>query len=423
MADTENVRRAAGWLPPQDDLEEWLAALRKRAEARADRPWHPAIAEFGQLIDDDPVVRMYVHQMIEQEPGGWRDYSERHVADVPQLLTLMNEVLTIAPEFDEQAMVMTPMNAVLDWTMGTPAGFAAYRDRRINAAIQKILRAWCEFLDSPDSRYVLDDSENGWLSAAAQDAVGLDQFHYDPHDEYGGFRSWNDFFTRRFKEGQRPVASPDDDSVVVSACEATPYGLASDVQRQDRFWIKNQPYSLQDMLAGDESVEEFVGGTVYQAYLSATNYHRWHSPIAGTVVRAFVEDGTYYSEADAQGNDAFEPQNSQGYLAHVATRAIFVIDADNPDIGRIAVVQVGMSDVSSCLIDKGAAAGRHLAKGDELGRFQFGGSTYCLVFGPGVVTDFALSAIPHPGASLVPVRSHLATVGPRARPSDETRTQ
>jgi hypothetical protein len=32
------------------------------------------------------------------------------------------------------------------------------------------------------------------------------------------------------------------------------------------------------------------------------------------------------------------------------------------------------------------------------------------VFGPGVLTDVALPAIPHPGATVVPVRSHQATI-------------
>lgn len=413
MGDNGNLRQKAGWLPTQDDLESWLAMLRERMCAHADRPLHPAIAEFRDLIDSDPVVRMYVHQMIEQEPGGSRSYSERHIDDVPQLLAMMNEVLTMAPQFDEQAMVMTPLNAVLDWTIGTSAGFAAYRHPSINEALRKILHAWGEFLDSPDSLYVLDDSRHGWRSEAAQEAVGMHQFQYDPNDEHWGFTSWNDFFTRRFKEGQRPVAAPDDDRVISSPCEATPYGLASGVQRQDRFWIKAQPYSLQDLLANDESVDAFVGGTVYQAYLSATNYHRWHSPVSGTVVRSFVQGGTYYSEADAEGDAAFEPQNSQGYLAHVATRAIFIIEADNPQIGQVAVVQVGMSDVSSCAISPEATPGRHLAKGDELGFFQFGGSTYCLLFRPETITEFALAAVPRPGACLVNVRSHLATVGGR----------
>lgn len=37
------------------------------------------------------------------------------------------------------------------------------------------------------------------------------------------------------------------------------------------------------MLAGDDSAGQFAGGTVYQAFLSATNDHRWHSPVAGTI--------------------------------------------------------------------------------------------------------------------------------------------
>jgi phosphatidylserine decarboxylase len=197
----------------------------------------------------------------------------------------------------------------------------------------------------------------------------------------------------------------------VSACESVPYGISSDVQRRDRFWIKSQPYSLQDMLANDDSVDRFVGGTVYQAFLSATNYHRWHSPVAGTIVRAFLQPGTYYSEADSEGKEAVEPMNSQSYLAHVATRAIFVIEADDPVIGLMAFVPVGMSEVSSCVIDPKMTPGHHVEKGDELGYFQFGGSTHCLVFRPGAIREFTLAAIPQPHdphAPLVRVRSRLA---------------
>ena len=37
------------------------------------------------------------------------------------MLGVINEVLTMAPEFGEN-MVATPLGAILDWTMGTPAG-------------------------------------------------------------------------------------------------------------------------------------------------------------------------------------------------------------------------------------------------------------------------------------------------------------
>jgi phosphatidylserine decarboxylase len=410
-----DVRRQAGWLPDdQDDLEAWLAGHRERVEARGEQVvLQRVLVEFQELIDTDPVVRMYLNEMIAQVPRT-KPYRKRHLESVKQMLRLINEVLTMAPEFGE-AMVATPLGAILDWTMGTPAGFAAFRDPRINAMLKKILTAWCKFLSSSDSLYVLNDSPSGWKCDAARRAVGIEQFEYDPEDDRWGFASWNDFFTRRFKDGERQVASPDDDKVIVSACESTPYSITTDVKRQDRFWIKSQPYSLEDMLANDESVDQFVGGTVYQAFLSATNYHRWHSPVAGTIVRAFTQEGTYYSEADSEGADAVEPTNSQSYLAHVAARAIILIEADDPVIGLVAFVPVGMSEVSSCMIHSNLTPGYHVAKGEELGYFQFGGSTHCLVFRPGAIADFTLTALPQPhdpNAPLVLVRSKLATANP-----------
>ncbi len=65
-------------------------------------------------------------------------------------------------------------------------------------------------------------------------------------------------------------------------------------------------------------------------------------------------------------------------------------DADDPTIGTIAVVFVGMSDVSSCVIGEGIEAGTRVGKGDELGYFQFGGSSVCVLFGPDVVESFSL---------------------------------
>jgi phosphatidylserine decarboxylase len=409
-----DVRRRAGWLPAeQEDLESWLRAHRERVESRGEQiVLHPVIVEFQELIDSDPTIRMYMNEMITQVPPG-KPYSERHLESVEQLLRLINEVLAMAPEFGPQgAMLATPLGAILDWPMGTRAGFAAFRDPRMNAMLKKILTVWCEFLGSSDSLYVLNDSDSGWKSEQAQRTVGIEQFEYDPEDEHWGFSSWNDFFTRRFKEGERPVASPEDDSVIVSACESTPYGISLDVRRQDRFWIKSQPYSLADMLANDDAVDEFIGGTVYQAFLSANNYHRWHSPVAGKIVRAFVQEGTYYSEADSEGKDAIEPMNSQSYLAHVAARAIFLIESDDPVIGLVAFVPVGMSEVSSCIIAPKMKPGYHVEKGEELGHFQFGGSTHCLVFRPGAIAEFSLAAIPQPhdpSAPIVRVRSRLAT--------------
>ena len=415
-SDSLDVRREAGWLPhSQDHLEAWLEGHRQRVQDRGDNvELHPVLIELQQQLDDDPILRLHVNEMITQVPKT-RRYRQRHIDSVDELLRLINEVLTMAPEFGDQNVTL-PLTAILDWTMATSAGFAAYRDDRLNQMIRQILNVWSQFLDSRESLYVLNDSPRGWKCEAARQAVGIDQFRHDPDDEHWGFRSWNDFFTRRFKQDARPVQSLDDDSVIVNACESTPYAIARDVQLQDDFWVKNQPYSLRDMLAGCEECEQFVGGTVYQAFLSATNYHRWHSPLSGTIVKAFVQPGTYYSEADSEGADADNPVVSQGYLAHVATRAIILIRADNPAIGLMAFVAVGMLEVSSCIIGEDIQAGHHVTKGDELGYFQFGGSTHCLVFRAGAIDDFDLSAIPQrdrTASQLVLVRSKIATA-PRA---------
>jgi phosphatidylserine decarboxylase len=85
--------------------------------------------------------------------------------------------------------------------------------------------------------------------------------------------------------------------------------------------------------------------------------------------------GTYSSEAESEGEDPQGPKKSQGYLAHVATRAIFLIDADDPAIGLLALMFIGMADVSSCVIHLEVKPGRRVNRGDEFGYFRSGGST------------------------------------------------
>ncbi len=389
--------RAGRWIPDQDSLEAWLEGLTKDVEQRADTSFrHPVMNEFRELIDRDPVIRLELSQMIAQQPHSKKRYRQRHVQSLDQLLMLIDEVIGRAPEYNETGLVGVPLNAVLDWCMGTPAGFAAFRHDKLNAMIRKILQAWCVFLSSPESKYVLNDGPNGWKSASARESTKIDQFQIDEADEHWGFRSWNDFFTRQFKPGQRPIADPDNDKVIVSGCESTPYAIKTDVKRTDDFWIKSQPYSLHDLLAGDPAVDQFVGGTVYQAFLDAHSYHRWHSPVSGTIRRAYVVEGSYYAEAESEGEDPDGPKKSQGFLAHIATRALIFIEADDPTIGLMCMMPVGMVEVSSCIIHPQIQPGAKVAKGDELGYFQFGGSTHCLVFRPGAIAGFTLGAMPEP---------------------------
>ena len=68
----------------------------------------------------------------------------------------------------------------------------------------------------------------------------------------------------------------------------------------------------------------------------------------------------------------------QPFLSSVSTRRIIVIEADNPDIGKIALVYIGMADISSCLSE--VQKGQIVKKGEELGYFEIGGSSHCIIF-------------------------------------------
>jgi phosphatidylserine decarboxylase len=410
--------RMGGWLPGDPrHVSKWLEGTIAEAEQRK-ASLHPVVREFREMIENGPVMNMYFTLMFEEQahfapkPGS----GDVKLENYEQMLAVMNHVLTTAPTFDTTGMVGCPINAILDYPMITPAGLAAFANQTVNDILRKLLSVWADFLDSESSRYVLNDSPSGWLSPVASSSLHLDEFEMKPDAQFGGFKSWNDFFVRRFKPGMRPVARPDDHKAIVSACESQPYRIQTDVKEHDTFWLKSQPYSLRHMLNGN-FVEQFVGGTVYQAFLSAGNYHRWHSPIAGTITRLQKVPGTYYAEAASERFDPAGPNNSQGYITHVATRALIFINADYAGIGLMCLVAVGMAEVSSCmLVDRDGqplTEGQKVRKGDQLGYFQYGGSTHCLVFRPGAILEFALQAIPQgehgQDSPVVKVNSLLAT--------------
>jgi phosphatidylserine decarboxylase len=404
--------RVGEWLPSdQEALGRWVDDLAAKADAAGEVPLLPVVEEFRQLIEDDPVICMLFASMLRQVPYGRTPTHEPQVRSVDQLLRMFNRVLTHAPHYDDTALVGCPINAILDWAMGTHAGFAAFLNDQVNAQFKKMLNEWGIFLRSADSASVLNDTDAGWLGSKALAKMPhfAEDFVCDPAAPHYGFTSWDDFFTRRLRPGARPVASPDDPDVIVNACESAPYRMRQGVRRHDHFWVKGQPYSVKHMLADDPWAETFVGGTIYQAFLSPLSYHRWHSPVDGRIAKAYVQDGTYYSETPAEGYDPEGGNESQAYLTEVATRAILFIEADNPAIGLMCVLPVGMAEVSTCEIT--VYEGQRVKKGDQLGMFHFGGSTHCLMFGPTVSLDFDLHG-QRPGlrSRNIPVNARIATV-------------
>ena len=381
------------WMPhDQKTLVEWMKKIMDKAD-KCDKPLLPVVENFKHFIENDAKAYMFFNQMFDEVPSSKRKTLTGlpQVRDYHHMLKLFNVILTHAPDFDETGFVGFPFNAILDWSMATEGGWAGFIDEKINKHIKAILDQWGRFLKSADSAYVLNaDPRSGWFGEDAHKAMPnfTKEFICDPSQPHYGFKSWDEFFVRKFRPGIRPVASPDDDSVVVNACESAPFALARNVKMRDKFWIKAQPYALQFMLNNDPRANHFAGGTIYQAFLSALSYHRWHAPVSGKIVKTAVIPGTYYSEARSVGYDPLAPNDSQGYISELATRAVIYIEADNPDIGLMCFVAIGMAEVSTCEIT--VYDGQHVNKGDQTGMFHFGGSTHCLLFGPHVDIEFDL---------------------------------
>ncbi|WP_220347980.1 phophatidylserine decarboxylase associated domain-containing protein [Alkalilimnicola ehrlichii] len=189
--------RVGEWLPSdQQALDAWLQQLIEEVDPTAEL--HPVVDELRQLIETDPQLYMLFDQMFSQVPTrppyDKSPDGKPQVRDYRLMLQLINAIMTRAPEFNKTGLVGFPINAILDWSMATPSGFAAFLNPKLNLQLKKVLNEWGRFLASPDSRYVLNEyPPTGWLSPEAKEAMGFDDFKSDPSQPYAGFRSWDDF--------------------------------------------------------------------------------------------------------------------------------------------------------------------------------------------------------------------------------------
>ena len=154
--------------------------------------------------------------------------------------------------------------------MMTPAGKLLMRMPQFNFQMNKIMKAWCVYLDSGDSRYVLNDGPYGWLSPAAlkYNAVETDYVIPDRNAPYWGWKSYNAFFHRMVQKEKRPISAPDDNSVICSPNDGVAWALERYCQRDDAFWLKSQAYSLGNLLNQNSLTDRFIGGDVYQTYVN-----------------------------------------------------------------------------------------------------------------------------------------------------------
>jgi phosphatidylserine decarboxylase len=235
---------------------------------------------------------------------------------------------------------------------------------------------------------VFNNGQYGWTSTCAKRLVNYEEFH-------GSFKSFNDFFTRDIKDVKTTRPLDNSDYVLTAPGDVALSYHAMNVDFNNSLYMKNEKYSLLQIFNNEPSVAQpFVGGAILQVYFSASKYHCYHAPISGQIIYAEKVPGIIYAidevnaakNNDLTGGKSVSSQekldlwlelgqngiiDTEFYLAHVATRCVFVIDS--PILGKVGMVFIGMTEISSCTMIK--AKGENVEKGEKLGNFQFGGSS------------------------------------------------
>lgn len=394
----------AGYLPGDPaEVTRWLTE--KLAQAEAARTAgelldNPAVAALGQLVTTNSEVGYLFEKMLEWS-GGQREHGSP-ITSLQNLLNVMNLIVVEAPVFTDVKAQRNffPMSSLFVHMMYAVPGMLLMANDDFNDALRAVLQSWCDYLDSPESLYVV--TPDGWLSGPATRLMDLKDFVIpDPSNVNGGFVSFNAFFHREIKLKARQLAGANDPTVIVSANDGTVYRIARNVARSTQFWLKGQPYSLENMLNNIDvngvTVDSFVRGDVFQSFLSGSNYHRWRAPVSGTIIAQELVPGFMFSELPWPGYDDSAGTKSQGYQASVNTRGLVFIKADHEPLGVVCVMPIGITEISS--IRFCCSLYDHVDKGDELGYFSYGGSTLCVVFQPGVVGEFRWEWPPPPDPS------------------------
>lgn len=257
--------------------------------------------------------------------------------------------------------------------------------------------AWRTYLDSPqswkDEYYHMLEQDPTW---------NLDKGWYEPKSNW---HSFNDFFSRKLSSpAMRPIAAPKDEAVVMSPADSLPQGvwqinantgkfMADPIKNEEGLLIKSSFYcSIEQMLGekGQKFAPSFYGGVLTHSYLNYDDYHRYHAPVSGTVVAKYI-----VPYANAVGGVVYWDANKQLYVLEsnslswqaYETRGCIIIDTGN---GLVAMLPIGMGQVSSVNFTKNVQVGKHIEKGDEVGYFLFGGSDCVMIFSP--ETKFQLTA-------------------------------
>lgn len=191
---------------------------------------------------------------------------------------------------------------------------------------------------------------------------GIDMSQY-PERRY---RSFNDFFTRRIKDGMRPADM--DPAALISPCDARLSAFT--VTPDGTFFIKGTEYTLGGLLRSDELAAEFAGGICLIFRLAVDNYHRY----------CYIDDGSKEDNVYIPGclHTAHPIAFPVCNIYKENAREYTVLHTDH--FGDAVQIEVGALMVGRiCNLHREA----RFSRGEEKGWFEFGGSTIVLLLKAG----------------------------------------
>lgn len=246
----------------------------------------------------------------------------------------------------------------------------------------KFTQEWGEFLSTPES----------WTDEYYQIVYNDAQFglQSDLYEDPENWNSFNDFFARHLSSpDKRPITAPDNNSVVVAPADSEPQGVwnidetSMIVQKEDELVIKSKEFnSIADLIGPDSQYRDaFANGTMTHTFLDVHNYHRYHFPVSGT-----IKEVTYIPQDDAVGGWVTWDKENGLYVLNaglpgwqmIETRACVIVETE--EYGLVALLPIGMSQVSSVNFEDTVKVGATVQKGDMLGYFLFGGSDFVMIF-------------------------------------------
>ena len=170
------------------------------------------------------------------------------------------------------------------------------------------------------------------------------------------------FFTRRLRQGERPV--DEREKVLVSPCD----GKLSvyRIDKNSRFWIKDTEYTVEQLLRNKSLAERYLGGYALVFRLTVDDYHRYCYFDDGIKSENHRIDGVYHT-VNPIANDHVKiyKENTREYTL-----------MKTKHFGDALQMEVGALMVGKIVNHDGAGSMR---RGIEKGYFQFGGSTIILL--------------------------------------------